>query len=47
MASKLLGHRNVSTTANIYSHMLDGDWERLAAAMDSAARKAKTAAGRP
>lgn len=35
-ASKLLGHRNVSTTANIYSHMLDGDWDRLATAMDRA-----------
>ena len=23
-ASKLLGHRNVSTTANVYSHLLDG-----------------------
>lgn len=38
-ASKLLGHRNVSTTANIYSHMLDGDWERLAAAMDKATQQ--------
>ncbi|GLP75662.1 hypothetical protein TUM20983_27720 [Mycobacterium antarcticum] len=36
IASKLLGHRNVSTTANVYSHMLDGDWDRLAAAMDAA-----------
>lgn len=35
-ASKLLGHRNVSTTANVYSHMLDGDWDKLAAAMDNA-----------
>lgn len=42
MASKLLGHRNVSTTANIYSHMLDGDWERLASAMDSAVRNVVT-----
>ncbi|WP_163890610.1 tyrosine-type recombinase/integrase [Mycolicibacterium hippocampi] len=40
-ASKLLGHRNVSTTANIYSHMLDGDWDRLAAAMDKATQPAK------
>ncbi|BBY92290.1 hypothetical protein MGALJ_19590 [Mycobacterium gallinarum] len=39
-ASKLLGHRNVSTTANVYSHMLEGDWDKLATAMDSAARKA-------
>lgn len=36
-ASKLLGHRNVTTTANVYSHMLEGDWDRLAAAMDKAA----------
>ncbi|TGD88558.1 site-specific integrase [Mycolicibacterium sp. CH28] len=36
VASKLLGHRNVSTTANVYSHMLDGDWDKLAAAMDKA-----------
>jgi integrase len=35
-ASKLLGHRNVSTTSNVYSHMLDGDWDKLAAAMDKA-----------
>lgn len=36
MASKLLGHRNVSTTANVYSHMLDGDWDKLGANMDKA-----------
>jgi integrase len=35
-ASKLLGHRNVTTTANTYSHMLDGDFDRLGAAMDAA-----------
>lgn len=39
-ASKLLGHRNVTTTADVYSHMLDGDWDRLAAAMDKATRTA-------
>lgn len=43
VASKLLGHRNVSTTVNVYSHMLDGDWEKLSAAMDSAATKVATA----
>ncbi|MEZ0359880.1 tyrosine-type recombinase/integrase [Mycobacterium sp. SA01] len=41
VASKLLGHRNVSTTANVYSHMLDGDWEKLAAAMDKATQPAR------
>lgn len=38
MASKLLGHQDVMTTANVYSHMLDGDWDKLAAAMDKATR---------
>ncbi|PQE02776.1 site-specific integrase [Mycobacterium sp. EPG1] len=37
-ASKLLGHRNVTTTANVYSHMLDGDWDKLSAAMDKATK---------
>lgn len=36
LAQKLLRHRNVTTTANVYSHLLDGDWEKLAAAMDKA-----------
>jgi integrase len=36
--SKLLGHRNVTTTMNIYSHMLPDDFDALAAAMDLAAR---------
>jgi integrase len=36
IASKLLRHRNVTTTANTYAHMLDGDWDKLAAAMDRA-----------
>ncbi|HEY1840159.1 MAG TPA: site-specific integrase [Mycobacterium sp.] len=35
-AQKLLGHKNLTTTANVYSHMIDGEWERLAAAMDKA-----------
>ncbi|MDN4520524.1 site-specific integrase [Mycolicibacterium austroafricanum] len=47
VASKLLGHRNVSTTVNVYSHMLDGDWEKLSAAMDSAAIKVATAGQSP
>ncbi|MDA2895266.1 site-specific integrase [Mycolicibacterium sp. BiH015] len=33
---KLLGHRNATTTMNIYSHMLPDDFDNLAAAMDSA-----------
>lgn len=37
-ASRLLGHAKVSTTADVYSHMLDGDYDSLAAAMDKAAR---------
>lgn len=40
LASKLLGHKNLMTTSNIYSHMLDGDWDRLAAAMNVAASAA-------
>jgi integrase len=40
LASKLLGHRSLTTTANTYSHMLDGDWDKLAAAMDKAASAA-------
>jgi integrase len=43
LASKLLRHKNVSTTANIYSHIIDGDWDKLATAMDSAVRKAANA----
>jgi integrase len=35
--SKLLGHRNVTTTMNVYSHMLPDDFDDLAAAMDKAA----------
>jgi integrase len=39
--SKLLGHRNVTTTMNVYSHMLPDDFDDLAAAMDKAAGAAK------
>lgn len=35
-ASKLLGHRSVSTRASVYSHMPEGDWGRLSAAFDAA-----------
>ncbi|GFG67076.1 site-specific integrase [Mycobacterium kubicae] len=38
--SKLLGHRNVTTTMNVYSHMLPDDFDNLATAMDTAARAA-------
>jgi integrase len=39
-ASKLLGHHNVTTTMNTYSHMLPDDFDALAKAMDKAARAA-------
>lgn len=38
--SKLLGHRNVTTTMNVYAHQLPDDFDNLAAAMDTAARAA-------
>jgi integrase len=38
--SKLLGHHNVTTTMNVYSHMMPDDFDNLAAAMDKAARAA-------
>jgi site-specific recombinase XerC len=38
---KLLGHRNATTTMNVYSHMLPDDFDKLAAAMDAAAKGAK------
>jgi integrase len=37
---KLLGHRNATTTMNVYSHMLPDDFDNLAAKMDAAARAA-------
>ena len=37
---KLLGHRNATTTLNVYSHMLPDDFDNLAAAMEKAARAA-------
>ncbi|OBK86633.1 integrase [Mycolicibacter heraklionensis] len=37
---KLLGHRNATTTMNVYSHMLPDDFDNLAAAMDSAVKAA-------
>ena len=40
--SKLLGHRNVTTTMNVYSHQLPDDFDNLAEAMDNAARAAKS-----
>lgn len=33
---KLLGHRNATTTMNVYTHMLPDDFDNLAAAMDRA-----------
>jgi site-specific recombinase XerC len=38
---KLLGHRDATTTMNVYSHMLPDDFDKLAAAMDVAAKGAK------
>jgi integrase len=34
---KLLGHRNATTTMNVYSHMLPDDFDTLAAKMNVAA----------
>jgi len=39
--SRLLGHAKISTTADVYSHMLPDDYDALAAAMDKAATAAK------
>jgi integrase len=36
---KLLGHRNATTTMNIYAHQLPDDFDKLAAAMDAAAKR--------
>jgi integrase len=38
--SRLLGHAKVSTTADVYSHMLPDDFDTLATAMDKAATAA-------
>jgi integrase len=38
--SKMLGHKDVTTTMNIYAHQLPDDFDNLTAAMDSAARTA-------
>lgn len=38
--SKMMGHKDVTTTMNIYAHELPDDFDNLAAAMDSAARNA-------
>jgi integrase len=35
---KLLGHRNATTTMNIYAHRLSDDLDTLVAAMDAAAK---------
>lgn len=36
---KLLGHRNATTTMNVYAHQLPDDFDNLAAAMDAAVKK--------
>lgn len=38
--SKMLGHRNITTTMNVYLHELPDDFDNLTAAMDTAARAA-------
>ena len=38
--SKMMGHKDVTTTMNTYAHELPDDFDNLAAAMDSAARGA-------
>jgi hypothetical protein len=40
VVSKLLGHSNVTTTMNVYSHMLPDDFDNLAAGMDTAVQAA-------
>ena len=37
---RLLGHQDATTTLRVYSHMMPDDFDNLAVAMDSAARKA-------
>lgn len=39
-AQRLLGHKDATTTLRVYSHMLPDDFDTLAAAMDSAVRRA-------
>jgi integrase len=39
--SKLLGHRNVTTTMNVYAHLMADDFDNLAAAMDKAVSLSK------
>ena len=39
---KLLGHQSPITTMNVYSHMLPDDFDNLAAAMDKAAKRARS-----
>jgi integrase len=36
---KLLGHRNATTTMNVYAHQLPDDFDNLAAAMNAAVKK--------
>jgi integrase len=38
--SKMLGHKDVTTTMNIYAHQLPDDFDNLSAAMDKAVRAA-------
>jgi site-specific recombinase XerC len=38
---KLLGHRNATTTTNVYAHLLPADFGNLAAAMDAATTPSK------
>jgi integrase len=37
---KLLGHQSPITTMNVYAHQLPDDFDKIAAAMDSAAQAA-------
>jgi integrase len=33
--SRVLGHRNITTTANVYGHVMPGSADRIRAAMDA------------